>query len=148
MLFHEIILVLKKWQKSKICWKLFRARKNLVYSEKTVTIYIVCETNLRDCGCDDYPRLDNSLFSAVKLVKNADIDKCKYFGYGIGPDRCGTFSVANVFGRNTIIFWVDVSFSVHVDNKKKKCFNSWLRPSTRFIWYNINFRKSYTELAF
>ena len=27
--------------------------------------------------------------------RNVDIDKYKYSGYGIGFDRCGTFSVAN-----------------------------------------------------
>ena len=30
------------------------------------------------------PTLGNSLFGAVKSVKNADIDKYKYSGYGIG----------------------------------------------------------------
>ena len=35
---------------------------------------------------DDYPTLENSLFSAVKLAKHADIDKYKYSGYGIGFD--------------------------------------------------------------
>ena len=28
----------------------------------------------------------NSLFRSVKLIKNADIDKCKYFGYGTELD--------------------------------------------------------------
>ena len=67
---------------------------------------------------DDYPTLENSLFGKVKLVKNANIDKCKYPGYGIGFDRPGTFSVANGFGRNALIFWANMSSSVHVDNKK------------------------------
>ena len=31
-------------------------------------------------------------FGAVKLTKNADFDKYKYSGYGIGFDRRGTFS--------------------------------------------------------
>ena len=31
----------------------------------------------------------------------------------------GSFSIGNGFGRNAIIFGVDMSFSVHVDNKKK-----------------------------
>ena len=52
------------------------------------------------------------MFGAVKLVKIADIDKYKYYGYGIGFDRCGTFSVANGFGKNVIIFGVDRSSSV------------------------------------
>ena len=72
-----------------------------------------------DRGCNDYPVPENSLFGGVKLVKNADIGKYKYSGYGIGFDRRGTFSVANGFAKNVIIFGVDMSSSVHVDNKKK-----------------------------
>ena len=59
------------------------------------------------------------MFGAVKLVKNDDIDKYKYSGYGIGFDRIGTFSVGDGFGRNTIILGVDLSSLLHVDNKKK-----------------------------
>ena len=72
-----------------------------------------------DCGYDDCSRLENSLFGAVKLTKNVDIDKYKYSGYGIGFDRRGTFSVANGFGKNVVTFREDMSSSVHVDNKKK-----------------------------
>ena len=68
-------------------------------------------------GYDYYPMLKNSLFGAVKLVKQANIDKYKYSGYGIGFDRLGPFSVANGFGTNVINFGVDTSSSVHVDNK-------------------------------
>ena len=64
--------------------------------------------------------LKNSLFGAVKLVKNTNIDKYKYSGYGTGFHRRETFLVANGFGKNAIIFVVDMSSSVHVDNKKKK----------------------------
>ena len=53
------------------------------------------------------------------MAKNADIDQYKYSGYGIGFDRKGEFSFGNGFGRNCIIFAVDMSSSVHVDNKKK-----------------------------
>ena len=67
---------------------------------------------------DDYPTLENSLLGTVKLVKNAEIDKYKYSGYGIGFDRHVTFSVPNGFGKNVIIFGVDMSSSKHVDNKK------------------------------
>ena len=68
---------------------------------------------------DYYPTLQNSLFGAVKLVKNADINKHKYSGYGVGFDRGGTFSVANGFGNNAVIFGVDMSASIHVGNKQK-----------------------------
>ena len=65
------------------------------------------------------PTLGNSMFGAVKLTKNADIDKYKYYGYGTGFDRKATFSFDNGFGRYIIIFGVDMSSSLHVDNKKK-----------------------------
>ena len=53
---------------------------------KTVNIYIAYEINLLDYLDSSDPTLGNSLFGAVKLVQNADIDKCKYSGYSIGFD--------------------------------------------------------------
>ena len=65
------------------------------------------------------PGLEYCLFVAVILTKNADIDKYKYSGYGIGFGRKGMFSVGNGFGRNCIIFAADMGFPVHADSKKK-----------------------------
>ena len=59
------------------------------------------------------------MFGAISLTKHVDIDQNKYSGYGIGFDRKGEFSFDNEFGRNVIIFGVDMSSSVHGDNKKK-----------------------------
>ena len=60
------------------------------------------------------------MFGAVKLTKNADLDKYKYSGYSTGFDRSGTFSFpTGEFGCNVIIFGTDMSSSGHVDNKKK-----------------------------
>ena len=59
------------------------------------------------------------LFYLVSLTKNADIDKYKYSGFGIGFDRVNVYSFGNGFGRNVIIFGVDMSSSVHIDNKGK-----------------------------
>ena len=64
--------------------------------------------------------LKNCSFGAVTLTKNADIDKYGYFGYGIGFDRRGGFSFpGGGYGGNILIFGVDMSFSAHIDNKKK-----------------------------
>ena len=41
---------------------------------------------------DSAPTIKNSLFGAVTLTKNADIDKYKYSGYVIGFDRLSSFS--------------------------------------------------------
>ena len=62
--------------------------------------------------------LGNSLF--VKLPKNADLDKYKYTGYGIGLDSHLEFLFTNGrYGKNVIIFGADMSSTVHVNNKGK-----------------------------
>ena len=63
--------------------------------------------------------LENCLFGAVKLTKNPDIDKYKYSGYGIGFDRRGTFWLGNGLGQNVLILGVDMSSSVHANDKTK-----------------------------
>ena len=60
------------------------------------------------------------MFGAVSLTKNADIDKCKYSGYGIGFDKHREFSFGNGLGKNCIIFGADLSSSSHANNKKNK----------------------------
>ena len=98
---------------------------------KVVNIYIVYEIS-KSINIRDYPTLENWLFGAVSLTKNADIDKYKYSGYGIGFDRHGFFShPSGGTGRNVIIFGVDMSSSTKIDNRKKIYFNSWLRSCTR-----------------
>ena len=64
--------------------------------------------------------LENYLFGAVKLTKNADIDKQRYFGYGIGFDSKGSFKhPSGGYGKNVIIFGADVSNSAHANNKAR-----------------------------
>ena len=83
-----------------------------------VNIYIVYEIT-SDYKDINYPTLENCLFGSVKLTKNADIDKYRYFGYGIGFDRQSSFSIGNETGKNVIIFGVDMSSSTKIDNKEK-----------------------------
>ena len=60
------------------------------------------------------------MFGTIRLTKNADIDKYQYSGYGIGFDKKSSFSFpGGGFGQSVINFGVDMSSSVHVDNKKK-----------------------------
>ena len=89
--------------------------------KKVVNIYIVHEINLWPLTVGQYFMLRNSLFRAVKFTKNADPDKYKYSGNGIGFDVSGSIllSNGNGFGKNVIIFHADMSSSVHIDNKKK-----------------------------
>ena len=51
--------------------------------KKIVNIYIVYELAASSSHTND-PTLKNCLFGAVTLTKNADIEKYKYSGYGIG----------------------------------------------------------------
>ena len=87
--------------------------------EKTVSIYIVYELGVSSFFNND-SILKNSLFDAVRLTKNIDIDKYQYSGYGIGFDRKSSFSFSGGgFCQNVRILGVDISSSVHVYNKKK-----------------------------
>ena len=64
--------------------------------------------------------LADCLFGAVKLTKNVDVHKYKYFRYGIAFDSRGSFSHPNGgYGRNVIIFGADMSSSAHANNKTK-----------------------------
>ena len=93
--------------------KVFYTHKNIV------NIYIVYEISAITRNSYD-PKLINGLFGAVTLVKNSDINKFGYTGYGIGFDRGTTFSFpSGGFGHNVLIFGVDMSGSAHTDNKKR-----------------------------
>ena len=83
---------------------------------KIVNIYTVydLESNINNFD----PTLKICLLGAVKITKNNDIDQYKYSGCGIGFDSGGTFSFPKgSFGENVIIFGVDMSSSVHANNK-------------------------------
>ena len=67
-----------------------------------------------DYNASSYPTLENCLFGPISLTKYVDINEYKYSGH-----RKRKFSVNNRFGRDCIIFGVDMSSSVYVDNKKK-----------------------------
>ena len=52
------------------------------------------------------------------MIKNSDVDKYKYSGYGIGFDSRESFlHPSGGDGRNVIIFGADLSSSVHANNK-------------------------------
>ena len=84
-----------------------------------VNIYIAYELGASGSNDND-PTLKNSLFGAVRLTKNADIDKYGYSGYGIKFDRKSSFSFpACGFSQNVLNFGADTSSSVYAGNKKK-----------------------------
>ena len=80
------------------------------------TVYEISKSG----NISDYPTLENCLFGAVTLTKNADISKSKYSGYGIGFDIHGSFSFpVTGLGRNARIFGVGMSSSTKIDDRRK-----------------------------
>ena len=89
------------------------------------------------------------LFGCVKLTKSTDPDKYSYSGCGIGFDTRGYHSLPDGrVGKNVSIFAVDISLSVHIDNKGKFFLILGERPTTQGLnhtWtgetqYSVNFR--------
>ena len=110
---------------------IFRHPKVLYTHEKAVNIYIVYELAESSSHSDD-PTLKNCLFGAATLTKNADIDKYRYSGYGIGFDRRSTFSFPGAgFGQNVLISGAGMSSSANIDNKKKDITSSWTNTRVR-----------------
>ena len=62
---------------------------------KIVNIYIVYEiiriANINGKWNSNLT-VQNTLFGAVNLTKNADVNKYRYFGYGVAFDRTSSFS--------------------------------------------------------
>ena len=90
------------------------------YTPDNITnIYIVYDLTSTTNYNPDFT-LENYLSGSVKITKNTDVNKYKYSGYGIGFDGKGVFThPTGSFGNNAILFGVDMSSSVHIDNKKK-----------------------------
>ena len=88
---------------------------------KIINLYIAFKIKSWPFCGDNGFTLITFLFGAVKLTKNLDPDKYSYSEYRISFDVRGTFSLPLPiagFGKNIVIFGVDISSFVHVDNKK------------------------------
>ena len=94
-----------------------------------VNLFIVYEldTSSRDLTTDF--SLEDCLFGAVKLTKNADPAKHLSNGYGFGFDLRSEFSSPDgSTSENVIISGFDMNSSVHIDNKKSYI-NSCIGPT-------------------
>ena len=85
-------------------------KKNISIPKKVVNLYIsyTLGPQLRNSNTDF--TLSNCLFGSVKLTKNADLDKYKYTGYGMGFDSCSEVLFTDgSYEKNIIIFGADMS---------------------------------------
>ena len=105
---------------------------------KVVNIYIVYKLGSSSSHAND-PTLKNDLFGAVTSTKNGDIDKYGHSGYGIGFDRRSFSFPDGGYGQNILIVGVDMSFSTHIDNKKRHSIGN--RSNTKIRTYT-NHRKN------
>ena len=81
----------------------------------------------------------------VSITKNADIDKNKYSGYGIGFDRTGIYLLpSGRFGRNVIIFEFDMNLSIHIDNKGKNILILGKGPTQGLDEHSLTAEKMYS----
>ena len=106
--------------KTKFTGSCLKQSDQIFTHKKVINIYIVYELAASSSHDSDFT-IENCLFGAVTLTKNADIEKYKYSGYEIGFDRRSSFSfTGGSFGQNVLIFGADISTSIHIDNKKKE----------------------------
>ena len=83
-----------------------------------VNIYCVYKLDSISSSRDDTFTVQNALFGAMQVIKNADTSKYKYTGYGICFDEGGSFSKGNISnGKNVLIFGADESSLVHKNNE-------------------------------
>ena len=90
-----------------------------------INIYCVYELDPIDFSRNNEYTIQNALFGAIEITKNANTSKYKYKGYGICFDESESFSHVRKEGncnhttlaRNVIIFGADMSFSKHANNK-------------------------------
>ena len=90
-----------------------------------INIYCVYKIDPIASTRTDTFTVQNALFGAMEITKNAVISKYNYKGYDICFDEGGTFGHTIREGnfehttnaRNVLIFGADMSFSTHKTNK-------------------------------
>ena len=87
-------------------------------NNNVINIYCVYKIDPIASTRDDTFSVQNVLFGAMEITKNAGTSKYNYKGYGICFDEGGTFSMGNIYnGRNVIIFGVHENSVIHSNNK-------------------------------
>ena len=85
-----------------------------------LNLFIVYELDSWPSDLNTNFTLGSCLFGCAKLTKNTDPDKYSYNGYGVGFDAHGYQSLPDgSVDKNVIIFGVNMSLSVQIDNKGK-----------------------------
>ena len=114
-------------------------------------LFIVYELDTWSQDLNTNFTLKDCLFGSVKITKNTNPGNYSYSEYGIGFDSRSLFSIPNFdWRKNVVIFRVDMSSSVHIDNKNKGILILGKGPTqglddttlTAETKYSINFSRS------
>ena len=122
-----------------------------VINNHVINIYIVYKLDPIASRRDTTFTIQNALFGAMQITKNADTSKYDCKGYGICFDEGGQFDHTITEGgfahttnaRNVLIFGVDMSFSVHATNRANHIYVM----GTEFV-QGINDTTIYAEKSF
>ena len=126
-------------------------------NNNAINIYCVYKLDPIASSRDTTLTIQNALFGAMQVTKNADTSKYDYEGYGICFDEGGQFGHTIAEGgfahttnaRNVLIFGVDMSFSVHATNRANhiyvmgKEFVQGINDTT--IYAEENFYRNFTD---
>ena len=96
-----------------------------VINKNVINIYVVYKLDPIVSSRDTTFTIQNALFGALQITKNADNSKSNYKGYGICFDERSEFGHTITEGghahttdtRNVLIFGADMSSSVHATNR-------------------------------
>ena len=91
-------------------------------NNNVINIYCVYQIEPISLARDTTFTVQNALFGAMQITKNADTSKYKYKGYGICFGEDALFSMGNINnGRNALIF-VHEDSVIHTNNKANNIF--------------------------
>ena len=96
----------------------FKQNKAIIpNNDNVINIYCVYEIQPIASSRDATFTIQNALFGASQITKNADTSKYNYKGYGICCTITEGGRAHTTNGRNVLIFGVEMSFSVHATNR-------------------------------
>ena len=109
-------------------------RDIIAIPNNVINIYCVYELDPIDLSRNNEFTIQNALFGAIEITKNANTSKYKYKGYGICLDESESFTHVRKEGnfnyttltRNVIIFGVDMSL-VNMQIIKQTIFTLWVK---------------------